>query len=638
MARVDGKTYTLLGMPITPKGAFPANLNPNLGTQYTVARTFFSMLAGNATILLDFFTPVTPNDLVKQSMPFSYLTVSASGSSNVQVYVDFDDTWSGQTGSTVSQFSSSNGYSMYELSVEGAPTYAVKDDQALWGSAVFATGNSSATGVQSGNGNMYAMRSAWATNGSLAGGNNNYQTGDVVAFASPITSTSNATFVIGYVRDEVVNYMGQPQTGYYRSVYSDTFSAVQAFINGYSNTSVAAQLTQGFVANNSISSAGTEYSTITKLATRQAYGGCDITIPKDTLDTNSTMIFVDEMSSGGGIQTTDVVYPIFPIWYVMSPQWFKYTLEPLLQYLQSGKWSLPYFVQSLGTYPNAIGTSDSSSSSATSQNQPVENSGNALILAYAYTNITGDTAWAQKYTPLLKKYAADYLVTNGLNQGPQLSSDVVNSGPVTNQTNLAIKSAIALNMFGKMSGNTNYSTIGQSFAKQLYTNGLATDTNKSHFTFTYGISNATSSIPAPIGSTPSSSYVQTYDLLPDSLFNLSTFPADALTMQSNFYATQFSNSTVTPGVPRYSGANFGDTTATLWAAALASNTTRTVLVQEIQNFLNQTSGANEGVPYADRWRINGPNAGQWFQNKNRPTVGGHYAIMAHFYGPGSITP
>ncbi|MCJ1324161.1 hypothetical protein MMC10_000823 [Thelotrema lepadinum] len=607
-----------MGMPLPPKGTQAAILTQ---AEYTETRTFFDMQCGNASILLDFYSPVTPNDLVGQSMPFSYLVVSATGADSVVVYTDIDETWTGQFGQGQANFTTSNGLSMYTLTVKNAVTYATAGDQALWGTVVLASGNSNNTAVQSGNGVLSRIRNSFASNGTLAGANGNFLAGDIVALAQPITSTANATFIIGYDRTSAVNYMGKPQTPYYRSVYNDTLSAVQAFMTNYTSESGAAQVLQSSLTDDANDVAGTNYSTVIKLSLRQAYGACDVTIPQDTLDTDSAMVFVKDISGTGDAQVMDVLYPMFPVFYVLDPKWIGLTLEPLLQYLQSGAYNSSFFVHDLGLYPNAIGPSSSS------PQMPVEESGNALILAYAYASLTGDTAWATKYTPLLQKYAADYLQKSGLNQVAQLSADVP-SGPLANQTNLAIKAAVALNAFGKMTNMTSYSTAGLSFANQLYNGGLGTDANKSYFTFQYsGGANATNF---------STTWVQSYNLYPDALFNLSTFPQAAFDMQSDYYPTLFPEVANTYGVPVYSSVHWARTDWAYFVGSYASNDTRTLFVDEVWSFLNMSTALDQ-VPFSDRYNVSGPGRGEYFTYKARPVVGGHFALLAEQYGPDSVS-
>lgn len=133
-----------------------------------------------------------------------------------------------------------------------------------------------------------------------------------------------------------------------------------------------------------------------------------------------------------------------------------------------------------------------------------------MILFLAYTRATGNNTFAMTYRSILRPYA-DYLVTNGLNMPAQLSTDD-NQAPTANQTNLAIKAAIGLVAYGTLYNDPHYTDIGRSYANSLYNEGLATDPAKTHFTLNYP------------GSANANTWFLTYNLFPDLLLNLSTFP------------------------------------------------------------------------------------------------------------------
>lgn len=100
IARVDGDAYNLFGV------AEPVVNTTNavvVSATYTSSHSVFVLQAGGFNFTLDFFSPIDPKDYVRQSLPFSYLTVSSSPidqhtgqMAKVQIYSDFDDSWNGQ--------------------------------------------------------------------------------------------------------------------------------------------------------------------------------------------------------------------------------------------------------------------------------------------------------------------------------------------------------------------------------------------------------------------------------------------------------------------------------------------------------------------------------------------------------------
>lgn len=78
-ARVNGKTYSLFGNPEDVGNTTAATTE---SVSFTSSHTFVNLKAGAANVTLDFFSPVLPRkeDYVRQSLPYSYLTVTAGKS------------------------------------------------------------------------------------------------------------------------------------------------------------------------------------------------------------------------------------------------------------------------------------------------------------------------------------------------------------------------------------------------------------------------------------------------------------------------------------------------------------------------------------------------------------------------------
>ncbi|KAL8689069.1 MAG: hypothetical protein Q9218_005177, partial [Villophora microphyllina] len=341
LARIGGQTFSLLGVSDLPSGVQPATV---LSAEYTSTHSVFTLTAGNATLKLDFLSPVSPSNYIRQSLPFSYMTVSASntGRASVQVYADIDETWTGQSGNTAANSSISGQTSVFQLSVNGAATYAQNAmDQALWGQSVFGvrSSNSSQSTLQSGS--PASVRGLFAANGTLSGATPAYGTGDVVALAEDlgsVASSASITYAIGYTRDAAVNYLGKARASYYTATYKDPISAVCHFFDDYADAAAESSSLDSNIDSKATNVAGTNYSDIVALSVRQAYGAADLTIPGDTLDTSDLMLFLKEISSDGNVNTVDVIYPTFPLFYVMDPEYIRLVLEPVVQYLEMGRW------------------------------------------------------------------------------------------------------------------------------------------------------------------------------------------------------------------------------------------------------------------------------------------------------------
>ncbi|KAL8730104.1 MAG: hypothetical protein Q9166_004303 [cf. Caloplaca sp. 2 TL-2023] len=626
MARIDDQTFSLLGVPSPPAGVQPATV---FSAEYTSTHTIFTLTAGNATVKLDFLSPVSPSNYVRQSLPFSYLTISAlnAGGAPVQVYVDIDESWTGQSGRTAANSLTSEPTSVFQLSVDGAITYTQNAmDQALWGEAVFASRSSNSSRLTVQSGRTASVRALFASNGTLSGSTPAYIAGDVVAIAQDlgdVFSSASVTYAIGYTRDAAVNYLGNARALYYSATYNGTFSAVSHFLDDYADAASEASALDANIDSKATTATGTNYSDIVTLSVRQAYGGADLTIPADTLDTGDLMLFLKEISSDGNVNTVDVIYPTFSIFYVMAPEYIRLVLEPVVQYLETGRWPSPWTIHDIGSsYPNATGHDDGKA-----EQQPIEETGNILILAYAYSKAINSTTWANSHRGLFQGYA-DYLVENGLNIASQLSTDD-GAGPLANQTNLAIKAAVGLTAFGTTFGLQNYSDIGRGYANELYNNSLATDAAKTHFLLQY---------PESLNKGPT--YSTVFNLYPDSLLNLNTFPQAAFDMQAAFYPTVRAEA----GVPLDSRVPWSKTDWQLFAASSSpgpSDSTRDLFINDIHAFIS--NGINT-APFSDRYFVKpGPTdtgepdvVGASDVYRARPAVGGHFAVLARALGAASI--
>lgn len=622
IARVDGEAYSLFGVPIPGSGVRSASLQ---SAEYTSTHTTFVLHAGTASFILDFLSPIAPLDHIRQSLPFSYLTVSASGTNgatpDVQIYSDIDNSWAGQYGDDVqtdwAYATTEANTQVFTITPGDTAIYSEVSDMAQWGTAVYCT-RGNASNITARVGDLDTIRADFAANGSLSG-SWEWQPGSVVAYTQDLGSVSgalNVTFAIGYWRQAAVNYMGDARTAYFTSSCSNINCACVHALSDFGAADAEARNLDASLASKASSVAGSNYSDIVTLSARQAFGAMDITIPEDTLDTNDIMTFVKEISSDGNVNTIDVIYPMAPILYLMAPDYLQHLLEPVMRYLATGAWPHNYTVHDIGSaYPNATGHNN-----GTAEQMPVEECGNLLTLAYMYQLASGDTSWCGQYQTLFQEYA-DYLVTNGLYPTEQLSTDD-GAGSVANQTGLAIKAAIALNAYGTMSGQSNYSTLGRQFATTLYNGSAGTDSGRTHFLLVEG---------------DDSSWGMEFNLYMDVLLNLTTFPAAAYAMQTSYYPCV----RLPAGVPLDSRVDWGKTDWMIFAASTAmapgvgNEGVRDMFIDDVHTFMS--NGLNP-VPFSDKFFVeNNASDVQGLRNgyRARPVVGGHFALMA-LDGPGQI--
>lgn len=178
---------------------------------YTATHTTFTVTAGSADFVLDFLSPVSPGNLIRQSAPFSYLTVSSRGNNgatpNVQIYTDIDNTWAGQFHANIQigwgYTLTNKSTSIFTLTPGGTATYSELNDTAQWGTAVYCA-RADRYDLTATVGGVDQVRAAFAANGILSGPWE-WQPPSVVAYSQDLGKLdegeySNVTFAIGYWR------------------------------------------------------------------------------------------------------------------------------------------------------------------------------------------------------------------------------------------------------------------------------------------------------------------------------------------------------------------------------------------------------------------------------------------------------
>ncbi|KAF2144083.1 uncharacterized protein K452DRAFT_223453 [Aplosporella prunicola CBS 121167] len=601
LARVDGDVYNLFGVPSPEDGTQSATV---VSGNYTATHSIFSLTAGSASITLDFFSPISVDNLVRQSYPFSYLTVSVSGvdgaSPSVQIYSDIDDTWTGQSEGTTITHTADGATTLFELEANVQKHYSEADEMAQWGQAIYAARTDSYQA-----GTAAAVRGQFIKNGTLANSTES-AAGNVVGFAQDLGSVSSSqqvVFVVGYVREDAIDYRGTAYTPYYRSAYPKTIGAVSRFLDIHDDAVTESESFDAQVVSVGDATGGSNYTAILELSTRQIFGGIDITIEKSSLDTSEPWAFIKEISSNGNLNTIDIIFPTFPFFYMFAPNWIKYLLDPTLTYLESGAYPHPYVIHDLGThYPNSTGHDE-----GLEEAMPIEETGNLMVLALAHKQATGDASIYESHTELFKGYA-DYLVDNGLYPTNQFSTND-GLGKFTNMTNLGVKAAVGLAAYGELSGSTNYTDKGKEFAGTIW-EGLGTavtdDTETRYFTLTYG----------------NSTWFLTFNLYADKLLGLEVFDDEVYTAQSAFYPTVRDEW----GVAIEGAVVWAKTDWQMWTAAFSEEGTQEMFINDLYAFI--ANGKNT-APFGDRYWTSGANAGETAQSfRARPTLGAHFAVAA----------
>lgn len=351
-ARVAGVTYYLFS---EVNGVDNAEAATQTAIEFTSTHTIITYSAGDATVTVDFFSPVSPSNYIRQSLPYSYLTVSvtSAASLDVQIFSGVDDSWVGFSGSLAASVqTASDGASVYfNISDPGQTLYTENDQMAAWGSLVFGSKPSTASIMTTQYGLRKTVQQAFVADGSLedsaaAAYVEDYLFGVSHDFGS--VSSAEATFAVGYDRAHALTFLGESYSGYYMSEYSSPATALPAFLADYESAyAESVTLDARVVAAGSAFS--TEYTDLLEQSVRQIYGAMDLVVPTSSLDTEDVVVFLKEISSNGDVSTVDVIFPTFPALYTISPEWIKLLCLPYLIYLNTDEWPEQYIPHDLGS-------------------------------------------------------------------------------------------------------------------------------------------------------------------------------------------------------------------------------------------------------------------------------------------------
>jgi hypothetical protein len=560
-----------------------ATLADQKSFEYTATKSVFTLdVGGLVGMNVTFLSPVYPNDLKRQSLVMSYLNVdvwSEDGSAHdVQIYSDISAEWvSGDTATVATWgFGTSGGITYHSVERQTQLAWSEINDKTEFGTHYYAT--------DSGDGVTYLQaadtdaRGSFLSDGKLSNSeDSNYRaisdSWPVFALSKDMGSVSDSSasilFTIGLAQEDSVQFAGAdgvaPVPSLWQSYWDNAVDSLVFFHGDYSDAVDTCAQFDAQLQSDSVAAINDKYSAITALAFRQTFGGWQFAGTAD-----EPYIFQKEISSNGNLNTVDVIFPAFPILVYSNIELLKYLVEPLYINQESGQYPNDYAMHDMGAhFPNATGHSD-----GLDEEMPLEECGNMIIMALAYAQRANNNDYLTQHYDLLKQWV-QYLVNEALIPAEQLSTDDF-AGHLANQTNLALKGIIGIGAFSKianLTGNSadgaNYSSIAQDYITQWQSLGIASSEDPPHTTLQYG---------------NTSSHGLLYNLYSDSLLSLDLVPQSVYDMQSDFYPTQENKY----GVPLDTRGIYTKTDWEMWAASIASDDTRSMFIDDIFAFINET--------------------------------------------------
>jgi hypothetical protein len=340
---------------------------------------------------------------------------------------------------------------------------------------------------------------------------------------------------------------------------------------------------------------GKKYAEIAALAYRQAISAHGLAADRS----GQPLFFSKENFSNGCIATVDVTYPSAPLFLLASPALMKGMLVPVLDYAKTERWKFPFAPHDLGTYPLANGQVYGGGEQTEKDQMPVEECGNMLILVAALAKIEGDISFADKYWPVLTKWA-EYLAEKGFDPENQLCTDDFD-GHLAHNVNLSLKAILGLGAHaglaaqrGDQEAAQKYRALAEKFARQWQEAAKDGDHTKLAFD-------------------KPGTWSQKYNLVWDRLLRLDLFPDEIGEKEVAFYRAKQN----AYGVPLTSRGDHTKLDWIVWSATLSGNRKDfEALVAPIWNFLNETP---DRIPMTD-WYLTREPKKKGFQA--RSVVGG----------------
>ena len=320
---------------------------------------------------------------------------------------------------------------------------------------------------------------------------------------------------------------------------------------------------------------GEQYAVLCALAYRQAMAAHKLVADLD----GQALFFSKENFSNGCIGTIDITYPTSPLGLLFNPALLKGMLTPILDYAQSGRWRFPFAPHDLGQYPLANGQVYGGGERGEENQMPVEESGNVLILMAAIAKVDGNADYARKYAGLLRGWA-DYLCEKGLDPENQLCTDDF-AGHLAHNTNLSIKAIMGLGGYAQLLeqfGEPEQAQVYRATAQQMAAKWLQQAADGDHYRLTFD---------------RPGTWSQKYNLVWDQLLGLNLFPADLARTEMAYYLTRQNRY----GLPLDNRREYTKLDWIVWTASLAENAEDfRAFITPINTWLNETP---DRVPMAD---------------------------------------
>ncbi len=604
--RVDGTSYRIMGRE--PR-QIPALLQTSV--RVTPTHTVYNFEGVGIKVALTFFSPLLPQDLDLISRPVTYLTweVQAvdSKSHDISVFFDVDPRVAVNTDDQEVVWGRARAGSLSVLNVgsrEQRPLNRSGDNLRIdWGYFHLAVPDDQGASLA----NVNSGLDSFINSGTLT------TSDDMDMPKRPRDGAANPTVVftlkgvngttqirhvlLSYTEEYAIELLNRKLRPYWQR----NGQTVQAMLTEAESQLPALEAkSKAFDAELTADMeriGGKGYAQLTTLAFRQTLAANKLVADID----GSPAYFPKENFSNGCIATVDILYPSAPFFLLLNPQLLEAQLRPVLDYALLPRWKWPFAPHDLGQYPLANGQVYGGGERTEEDQMPVEESGNMLILVAALGKAEGNYRVAEKYWPLLSKWA-DYVRQKGLDPENQLSTDDF-AGHLAHNANLSIKAIDGLAAYAQMAGALGKPAIANEYgkaARDMAAKWQQMAIDGDHYKLAFD---------------KPGTWSQKYNLVWDQLLGLAIFPAKVRETEIAFYEKHLNEF----GLPLDSRETYTKLDWQVWTATLADKAEDfQILFAPIPKWVNE---GPTRVPLTDWYDTK---SGKMIGFQARSVVGGVY--------------
>ncbi len=588
MIRVDNRTQRFMGSPVGIDHVTQTSV------KVSATQTVYTFDCGAVELTVRFISPLLPDDLKLLARPATYIVYSVKSNDarphEVQVYFDASGEWA--VNNTDQQVTWNRmdvpGLNVMSIgSIDQKILGSKGDDHRIdWGHFMVSTPS---TGSKSCFGDDADARRRFADRGITLEADDTAKP-RAVRDRWPVLSVVldmgevgaapvERHMTLAYDDVESIQYLGTNLPGWWRGGEKISKAGlVQMAEAEYGSIRTRCDAFDASLRADALKAGGEKYAQLCELLYRHSISAHKLVANTD----GRPFFFSKENFSNGCIATVDVTFPSSALYLAYNPTLLKGMCDPIFDYCDKGRWKFPFAPHDLGQYPLANGQVYGGGEKTETDQMPVEESGNMLILAAGICVREGSGEYAKKNWKNLTTWK-DYLVKNGLDPANQLSTDDF-AGHLARNANLSVKAILGIGSYAKMAelmGETalaaeNYA-IARDYAKQWMKLADAGD----HYVLAFG---------------KPETWSMKYNLVWDKVLDLNIFPPEVAQRELAYYRTKMNPF----GLPLDNRATYtkGEYLCMIATMATAATTRAQAdeLVDSLYRYANETTSR---VPMSD---------------------------------------